>query len=103
MVSFRNLRFRCIRTELMVGITHCRAAATSNNALRKASNIQKARKAYKAALEIARETKLTRRMRRNVRTETAYLRELLETSQPSKVILKFEPRAAHRTQVSSKD
>src|SRR5215469_3142954 len=78
-----TLRYQFIMTELVVGITHCRAAATTQDQARKERNRRLAQQAYSAAAHHARGAVLSAAMRQEVRSKTDQLKSLLANLQVS--------------------
>lgn len=76
-----TLRYQFIVTELVVGITHCRAAATTEDLLRRERNIRQAEQAYRAATDFARGTVLPAAMMQDVHDKTDQLKSLLANFQ----------------------
>lgn len=94
MVSYRNVRYHLILSELAVGITCCRAAATSKKPSRRALNLRRAESACRTAADWVRETKLTTSMKQNVQAKRAYLEQLLLTQRNFRVIFSLRPLTA---------
>jgi len=70
-------------TELVVGITHCRAAFTTEDPIKKERNRRKAEIAYRSARDFQRGGKLPVAMRKNIQDKTAQLKALLAKLQAS--------------------
>lgn len=84
-------RYRVIETELITGLTYCRAAFSSGDPQKRASNIAQAQRAYDGALDYTRTSKLNQEMKQNLEYKTDCLRRLLHQDQPSRVIFTLEP------------
>lgn len=84
-------RYRVIETELTIGLTYCRAALSSGDPQRRASNIAQAQRAYDGALDHTRTSKLSQKMKQSLEYKTDCLRRLLHQDRPSRVIFKLEP------------
>ena len=78
-----TLRCQFVMTELVVGITHCRAAATTEDLARKERNRRLAEQAYSAAADYARGAVFSAAMRQDVRNKTDQLKSLLANLQVS--------------------
>lgn len=91
MIERESSLYRLIETELVIGITYCRAAISSGDARRKAVNIEQAQRAYDEALDYARTSKLGGEMRRSLEYKTDRLKQLLDHYRTGRVIFKLEP------------
>jgi hypothetical protein len=78
-----NLRYQFVMTELVVGITHCRAAFTTGDPIKKEHNRRKAEIAYRSARDLQRGGKLALAMRKNILDKSAQLKALLAKLQAS--------------------
>lgn len=96
-MSYRHVRYQCIVTELMAGISHCIAAATSRDEHRKSNNLEHALSAYRNATGWMHETRLTPTMKRSLRTKVEYLEQLLGRCRTSKVIFTLGPLKLDRS------
>jgi len=76
-----TLRYQLIMTELLVAITYCRAAETTEDVLRKKRNIRQAKQAYRTAADFARRAPRPPAMRQDVQNKTDQLKSLLANFQ----------------------
>lgn len=90
MRSEQVFQYCLIDAELTAGITFCRAAETSQDPSRRASNMEQAECAFHAALDFTSRARLAQALQGAIDSKTDYLRYLLSGNRKQRATFKLE-------------